>query len=169
MYNILCAYTKKKRLLWRLKRVASIFWAEQKELFIQERKKNKKRRILIPFWLGFSAKPHCIHRTLTQSLLYTNELPPLGYDTREMAAPKKKKGEDVKKERERESQSGAVTLCSLDTHTKRSPSPPGGLSQFEFSFVVSDISISLSSNKNTFEQRLTKYYALSFLEIRCRQ
>ena len=44
------------------------------------------------------------NRTLTQSLLYTNELlPPFGYDTREMAAPKKKKGEDVKKERERES------------------------------------------------------------------
>jgi len=107
---------------------------------------------------------HSSHSHAKFIILLTNS-PPLGYDTREMAAPKKKKGEDVKKERERESQSGAVTLCSLDTHTKRSPSPPGGLSQFEFSFVVSDISISLSSNNNTtFEQRLTKYYALSFLE-----
>ena len=35
--------------------------------------------------------------------ILTNSSPPFGYDTREMAAPKKKKGEDVKKERERES------------------------------------------------------------------
>ena len=41
---------------------------------------------------------------LSRKVYYiTNELPPLGYDTREMAAPKKKKGEDVKRERERES------------------------------------------------------------------
>ena len=91
--------------------MASFFFAEdQKRNFsFKERKKTKKktkkRRILDPvFDWGLALNPIAFI-PLSRKVYYilTNPPPPLGYDTREMAAPKKKKGEDVKRERERES------------------------------------------------------------------
>lgn len=80
MYNIPFAYTKKKRLLLTTLCGLFFFAEDQKRNFSFKRKEKKQKKenfdpLLIGL-LGFSAKPHCIHRTLTQSLLYTNELPP---------------------------------------------------------------------------------------------
>jgi hypothetical protein len=82
---------------------------KKKELFFQkERKKNKqktkKRRILDPvFDWGLALNPIAFIALSRKVYYILTNSPPLGYDTREMAAPKKKKGEDVKRERERES------------------------------------------------------------------
>ena len=106
MYNILFAYTKKKRLL--LTTLCGLFFrGPKKELFIQEGKKKTKKQKKGEFWSRFDwglALNPIAFIALSRKVYYilTNS-PPLGYDTREMAAPKKKKGEDVKKERERES------------------------------------------------------------------
>jgi hypothetical protein len=119
MYNIPFAYTKKKRLL--LTTLCGLFFrGPKKELFISRKEKNKKtkkRRILIPFWLGFSAKPHCIHRTLTQSLLYTNELPPprLRYK-RDGCAEEEKRWGCEKRKRERILKRGSDALLTWHTH-----------------------------------------------------
>ena len=52
---------------------------------------------------GLALNPIAFLATQKFITLQQRTPPPLGYDTREMAAPKKKKGEDVKRERERES------------------------------------------------------------------
>ena len=105
MYNILFAYTKKKRLLLTTLCGLFFFAEDQKRNFSFKRKekKHKKGEFWSAFDWGLALNPIAFIHSHA-SLLYTNELPPpLGYDTREMAAPKKKKGEDVKRERERES------------------------------------------------------------------
>jgi hypothetical protein len=107
MYNIPFAYTKKKRLLLTTLCGLFFFAEDQKRNFSFKRKEKKQKKenfdpLLIGL-LGFSAKPHCIHPLSRKVYYILTNSPPLGYDTREMAAPKKKKGEDVKRERERES------------------------------------------------------------------
>lgn len=106
MYNIPFAYTKKKRLL--LTTLCGLFFrGPKKELFIQEGKKkqkNKKKENFDPgFDWGLALNPIAFIALSRKVYYILTNSPPLGYDTREMAAPKKKKGEDVKRERERES------------------------------------------------------------------
>ena len=72
----------------------------------------------IPVWLGFSAKPHCNHRTLTQSLLYTNELlPPLRLRyKRDGCAEEEKRWGCEKRKRERILKRGSDALLTRHTH-----------------------------------------------------
>lgn len=106
MYNIPFAYTKKKRLLLTTLSVAS-FFADQKRTHFKKKgkkQKNKKKENFDPgFDWGLALNPIAFIALSRKVYYILTNSPPLGYDTREMAAPKKKKGEDVKRERERES------------------------------------------------------------------
>lgn len=177
MYNILFAYTKKKRLL--LTTLCGLFFfrgGPKKELFFQKKgkktkKKTKKRRILIRFWLGFSAKPHCIHR-LSRKVYYilTNSPPPRLRYKRDGCAEEEKRWGCEKRKRERILKRGSDALLTWHTHEALCFPSRRSLPIWILFRRVGYFHFSLSSNnKNTFEQRLTKYYALSFLEIRCRQ
>ena len=71
MYNILFAYTKKKRLL--LTTLCGLFFrGPKKELFIQEKKqKNKKKENFDPsFDWGLAVNPIAFIALSRQSLLY---------------------------------------------------------------------------------------------------
>ena len=70
----------------------------------EKKQKNKKKENFDPgFDWGLALNPIAFIALSRKVYYILTNSPPLGYDTREMAAPKKKKGEDVKRERERES------------------------------------------------------------------
>jgi hypothetical protein len=70
----------------------------------KKKQKNKKKENFDPgFDWGLALNPIAFIALSRKVYYILTNSPPLGYDTREMAAPKKKKGEDVKRERERES------------------------------------------------------------------
>lgn len=84
------------------------FFADQKRNFSfkkgKKKQKNKKKENFDPgFDWGLALNPIAFIALSRKVYYILTNSPPLGYDTREMAAPKKKKGEDVKRERERES------------------------------------------------------------------
>ena len=144
-------------------------------------KKGKKlfRKILpiftptwFPFWLGFSAKPHCIPRDAKVYYITTTNSPPprLRYK-RDGCAEEEKRWGCEKRKRERILKRGSDALLTWHTHEALSFPSRRSLPIWILFCRVGYFHFSLSSNNknNTFEQRLTKYYALSFLEIRCRQ
>ena len=151
------------------------FFADQKRNFsFQERKKTKKQK-KGEFWSRFDwglALNPIAFIALSRKVYYilTNSPPPRLRYKRDGCAEEEKRWGREKRKRERILKRGSDALLTWHTHEALCFPSRRSLPIWILFRRVGYFHFSLSSNnKNTFEQRLTKYYALSFLEIRCRQ